>query len=81
MRLPSVKLPTRIAVTLTTAMTGLMVLSTEAHMSHTAHKLCLIAGGAILGLIVHPGEGGAANELAAGGVPPVPRSVLEDNAL
>lgn len=75
MRFPSVKLPTRIAVTLTTAITGLMVLSTEAHMTHTAHKLCLIAGGAILGLIVHPGEGGNLTG-AGGGVPPVPASVL-----
>jgi hypothetical protein len=69
------KLPTRIAVTLTTAITGLMALSAEVKMSHPAHVVCLIAGGAILGLFVHPTEGGT---LPAGEIPPpVPSSVTE----
>jgi hypothetical protein len=62
------KLPTRIAVTLTTALTGLMALSAEVHMSHPAHVTCLIAGGLLLGLFVHPGEAGTI-PAAAGGIP------------
>lgn len=53
------KLPSRIAVTLTTAITGLMALSAETNMSHTAHQLCLIGGALILGLVVHPTETGS----------------------
>lgn len=71
--------PTRIAVTLTTAITGLMALSAEVHMSHPAHVVCLIAGGAILGLFVHPSEAGT---IPAGEqVPPVPASVTESQPL
>jgi hypothetical protein len=61
------KLPTRIAVTLTSALTGLMALSAEVHMSHPAHVACLIAGGLLLGLFVHPGEAGTIP--ATGGIP------------
>lgn len=69
------QLPTRIAVTLTTAITGLMALSAEVKMSHPVHVACLIAGGAILGLFVHPSEGGT---IPAGDqVPVVPPSVSE----
>lgn len=68
------KLPTRIAVTLTTAITGLMALSAEVKMSHPAHVACVIAGGAILGLLVHPSEAGT----LTGEVPPrVPAQVTE----
>lgn len=72
------KFPTRIAVTLTTAITGLMALSAEVKMSHPAHVACLIAGGAILGLFVHPAEGGTIPPVPAGEIPPrVPSSVTE----
>lgn len=74
------KLPSRLAISSTTAITGLMLLSTEAHMSHVLHKLCLIGGAFILGLVVHPGESGT---LAAAGElpPPVPASVTQDQPL
>ena len=52
------KLPTRLAVSLTTAITALMALSAEVKMSHPAHVGAVIVGGFILGLIVHPSEGG-----------------------
>lgn len=74
------KLPSRIAVVLTTAITGLMALSAEVHMTHPVHVVCLIVGGAILGLIVHPGEGGTIP--AAGEIPPpVPASVAGEQPL
>ncbi len=72
------KLPTRIAVTLTTALTGLLALSAEVKMSHPMHVVCLIVGGAILGLVVHPAEGGA---IAGEQVPTVPMSATESQPL
>jgi hypothetical protein len=76
------KLPTRIAITLTTAITGLMVLSTEAHMTHIAHQACLIVGGAILGLIVHPAEAGTIpTPTGVDQVPPIPAAATQDQPL
>lgn len=78
------KLPTRLAVSLTTAITGLIALSAEVKMSHPLHVACLIAGGFILGLVVHPAEAGSLTTSAgvAGEMPPpVPATVTRSEPL
>jgi len=70
------KLPTRLAVALTTAITGLMALSAEVQITHTLHVVCLIVGGLVLGLIVEPGGTATVNVNAppyqVGAIPAAP---------
>jgi hypothetical protein len=73
--------PTRIAITLTTAITALMALSAEVKMSHPVHVLCVIVGGAILGLIVHPSEGGTLAPTPGEAPPPIPLAATQDQPL
>jgi hypothetical protein len=75
----TMKLPTRLAGSLTTAIVALMALSAEIKMSHPLHVGCVIAGGFVLGLLVP----GGATAIAAGqdtSVPPAPGAAAVEKA-
>ncbi len=67
-----IQLPTRLSTALGVALTGLIALAQESHISHEAKMVCVIIGGFVLAWVVHPGEGGT---------PEIPASVKEQPPL